>query len=73
MTTAVTHEISADLRGCRRVKRFFPTGRKLDARACATGAKGEVLLVVTDSRHPRESTFWLDDDLPHVRRWAEGK
>ncbi|MGG8405297.1 M24 family metallopeptidase, partial [Streptomyces sp. 12297] len=29
--------------------------------------------VVTDSRDPEESAFWLDDDLPHVRRWAEGK
>ncbi|MCB5163261.1 aminopeptidase P family protein [Streptomyces bambusae] len=38
-----------------------------------TGAKFEELLVVTDSRDPQESAFWLDDDLPHVRRWAEGK
>ncbi|MFF5447420.1 M24 family metallopeptidase [Streptomyces sp. NPDC012888] len=36
-----------------------------------TGAKFEELLVVTDSRDPEESAFWLDDDLPHVRRWAE--
>lgn len=28
------------------------------------GAKWEELLVVTDS-----DAFWLDDDLPHVRRW----
>ncbi|MEU6056540.1 M24 family metallopeptidase [Streptomyces sp. NPDC047097] len=34
-----------------------------------TGAKFEELLVVTDSRDPEESAFWLDDDLPHVRRW----
>ncbi len=33
-----------------------------------TGAKFEELLVVTDSRDPQESAFWLDDDLPHVRR-----
>ncbi|WP_415947622.1 M24 family metallopeptidase [Streptomyces sp. KLOTTS4A1] len=35
-----------------------------------TGAKFEELLVVTDSADPAESAFWLDDDLPHVRRWA---
>ena len=29
------------------------------------GAKFEELLVVTD-----DNAFWLDDDLPHVRRWA---
>lgn len=29
------------------------------------GAKFEELLVVTDS-----DAFWLDDDLPHVRRWT---
>lgn len=29
------------------------------------GAKWEELLVVTDS-----DAFWLDDDVPHVRRWA---
>ncbi|MBQ0864338.1 M24 family metallopeptidase [Streptomyces smyrnaeus] len=33
-----------------------------------TGAKFEEILVVTDSRDPEESAFWLDDDLPHVRR-----
>ncbi|MBO7935229.1 M24 family metallopeptidase [Streptomyces antibioticus] len=38
-----------------------------------TGAKFEEILVVTDSSDPEESAFWLDDDLPHVRRWAEGK
>jgi Xaa-Pro aminopeptidase len=38
-----------------------------------TGAKFEEILVVTDSRDPVESAFWLDDDLPHVRRWAEEK
>ncbi|MEU2515193.1 M24 family metallopeptidase [Streptomyces syringium] len=38
-----------------------------------TGAKFEELLVVTDSRDPEESAFWLDDDLPHVRRWQEEK
>ncbi|MCI3224661.1 M24 family metallopeptidase [Streptomyces sp. NP-1717] len=37
-----------------------------------TGAKFEEILVVTDSRDPAQSAFWLDDDLPHVRRWAEG-
>ncbi|WFB11671.1 aminopeptidase P family protein [Streptomyces sp. LX-29] len=36
-----------------------------------TGVKFEELLVVTDSRDPEESAFWLDDDLPHVRRWNE--
>lgn len=29
------------------------------------GAKFEELLVVTD-----DDAFWLDDDLPHVRRWS---
>jgi Xaa-Pro aminopeptidase len=29
------------------------------------GAKFEELLVVTD-----DDAYWLDDDLPHVRRWA---
>ena len=29
------------------------------------GAKWEELLVVTDS-----DAYWLDDDLPHVRRWT---
>ncbi|WP_329441982.1 M24 family metallopeptidase [Streptomyces canus] len=38
-----------------------------------TGAKFEEILVVTDSRDPEQSAFWLDDDLPHVRRWAEAK
>ncbi|MFJ5774713.1 M24 family metallopeptidase [Streptomyces sp. NPDC093094] len=38
-----------------------------------TGAKFEEILVVTDSRDPGESAFWLDDDLPHVRRWAKEK
>ncbi|RST17859.1 M24 family metallopeptidase [Streptomyces sp. WAC05374] len=37
-----------------------------------TGATFEELLVVTDARDPEESAFWLDDDLPHVRRWTEG-
>ncbi|CAM5442292.1 MULTISPECIES: M24 family metallopeptidase [Streptomyces] len=36
-----------------------------------TGAKFEEILVVTDSEDPEQSAFWLDDDLPHVRRWAE--
>jgi hypothetical protein len=48
-----------------------------------TGAKFEEILVVTDSRDPEHSAFWLDDDLPRgsprarsferggVRRWAE--
>jgi hypothetical protein len=30
----------------------------------AVGAKFEELLVVTD-----DGAYWLDDDLPHVRRW----
>lgn len=30
------------------------------------GAKFEELLVITDS-----DAYWLDDDLPHVRRWQE--
>lgn len=30
------------------------------------GAKWEELLVVTDS-----DAWWLDDDVPHVRRWAQ--
>ncbi|MFF0091876.1 M24 family metallopeptidase [Streptomyces canus] len=38
-----------------------------------TGAKFEEILVVTDSSDPEQSAFWLDDDLPHVRRWAEAK
>jgi hypothetical protein len=29
------------------------------------GAKFEELLVVT-----KDDAYWLDDDLPHVRRWA---
>ncbi|CCB75902.1 conserved protein of unknown function [Streptantibioticus cattleyicolor NRRL 8057 = DSM 46488] len=33
------------------------------------GAKFEEILVVTDSADPAESAFWLDDDLPHVKRW----
>jgi Xaa-Pro aminopeptidase len=32
------------------------------------GAKFEELLVVTD-----DDAFWLDDDLPHTRRWAARK
>ncbi|MEV5509125.1 M24 family metallopeptidase [Streptomyces orinoci] len=36
-----------------------------------TGAKFEELLVVTDSRDPVESAFWLDEDLPHLRHRAE--
>ncbi|WP_406437836.1 aminopeptidase P family protein [Streptomyces sp. NBC_00631] len=38
-----------------------------------TGAKFEEILVVTDSRDPEQSAFWLDDDLPHTRRWAEDR
>ncbi|MFJ6100355.1 M24 family metallopeptidase [Streptomyces sp. NPDC092359] len=37
-----------------------------------TGAKFEEILVVTDSGDLEQSAFWLDDDLPHVRRWNEG-
>ena len=29
------------------------------------GAKFEELMVVTE-----DDAYWLDDDLPHVRRWA---
>jgi len=29
------------------------------------GAKFEELMVVT-----ADDAYWLDDDLPHVRRWA---
>ncbi|MER5357350.1 hypothetical protein [Streptomyces sp. NPDC002785] len=36
-----------------------------------TGAKFEKILGVTDSKDPEQNAFWLDDDLPHVRRWAE--
>ncbi|MBA0052742.1 M24 family metallopeptidase [Streptomyces sp. AJS327] len=36
-----------------------------------TGAKFEELLVVTDSSDPEQRAFWLDDDLPHVRRWQD--
>ncbi|WP_392671702.1 M24 family metallopeptidase [Streptomyces sp. LN785] len=36
-----------------------------------TGVKFEEILVVTDSKDPGQSAFWLDNDLPHVRRWAE--
>ncbi len=32
------------------------------------GIKFEELLVVTD-----DAAYWLDDDLPHVRRWAQLK
>jgi hypothetical protein len=38
-----------------------------------TGAKFDEILVVTDSRDPEQSAFWLDNDLPHVRRWAKEK
>lgn len=34
-------------------------------------AEFEGILVVTDSRDPEQSTFWRDNDLPRVRRWAE--
>ncbi|RJL30365.1 M24 family metallopeptidase [Bailinhaonella thermotolerans] len=34
----------------------------------AVGAKFEELLVVTE-----DDAHWLDDDLPHVRRWAAGE
>jgi Xaa-Pro aminopeptidase len=33
---------------------------------CDIGVKWEELLVVTD-----DDAYWLDDDLPHVRYWAE--
>ncbi|GKQ38617.1 hypothetical protein ALMP_51480 [Streptomyces sp. A012304] len=86
MTTAVTRELSADLRVFRlRACRWSPyrfsdhpprpvlwaVEPHPDFRG--TGATFEELRVVTDSRGPRQSAFWLDDDLPHVRRWAEGK
>ncbi|MFE7130594.1 hypothetical protein ACFVIM_07030 [Streptomyces sp. NPDC057638] len=35
-----------------------------------TGATGEELLGVTDSRDPRESAIWRDDDLPQARPTA---
>ncbi|MFJ8605244.1 M24 family metallopeptidase [Streptomyces shenzhenensis] len=50
-----------------------------------TGAKFEEILVVTDSRDPEQSAFWLDDDPPWgspragecerggMRRWAEDR
>lgn len=38
-----------------------------------TGAKFEEILVGTGSADLRESTFWLDEDLPHTRRWAEAQ
>ncbi|MER0481335.1 M24 family metallopeptidase [Streptomyces sp. Edi2] len=36
-----------------------------------TGAKFEEILVVTDSKDPQESAFWLDDHVPHVRHRQE--
>lgn len=48
----------------------FPD-RRLGLRG--TGAQFEEILVVTGSRDPGKSTFRLDDDPPHTRRWAEGK
>ena len=36
-----------------------------------TGAKFEEILVVTDSADPEQSAFWLDDELPHVKRWKQ--
>ena len=48
-----------------------PVGGRAAPRFRGTGAKFEEILVVTDSRDPEQSAFWLDDDLPHVRRWAE--
>ncbi|MFI1930688.1 hypothetical protein [Streptomyces sp. NPDC020330] len=45
--------------------------RRVQGAAAGTGAKFEEILVVTDSRDPEQSAFWLDDDLPHVRRWTE--
>ncbi|ANB07321.1 Xaa-Pro aminopeptidase [Streptomyces ambofaciens] len=35
------------------------------------GARSEEIRVVADSADPEASAFRLDDDLPHVRRWAE--
>jgi hypothetical protein len=35
------------------------------------GFEFEEILVVTDSEDPGQSAFRLDDDPPHVRRWAE--
>jgi hypothetical protein len=32
------------------------------------GVKFEELLVVTD-----DDAYWLDDDLPHVRRWTKAR
>ena len=49
-----------------------PTPRRV-GQLLGQGAKFEEILVVTDSEDPEQSAFWLDDDLPHVRRWAEDK
>ncbi|KUN81749.1 hypothetical protein [Streptomyces griseoruber] len=54
MPTAVTGELSAELRGWCGSDVFSP--RLFGFR-----------------RDPEESAFWLDDDLPHVRRWAEAE
>lgn len=48
-----------------------PPGGRTHLGFRGTGAKFEEILVVTDSRDPEESAFWLDDDPPHTRRWAE--
>jgi len=36
--------------------------------ASSIGVKWEEILVVTE-----DDAFWLDDDLPHVRRWADAR
>jgi hypothetical protein len=48
-------------------------GRTPNSGFRGTGAEFEEILVATDSDDPRERAFRLDDDLPHVRRWARGK
>ncbi len=80
-TTAGTRELSAELRGFRRVQwspyrlsdhppRPGLWAVELPLRFRGTGAKFEEILVVTESADPEESAFWLDGDLPHVRGWA---
>ena len=51
-------------RGCGRSSRTSDSG----ARARSSRRSWS-----SPTQGPRESAFWLDDDLPHVRRWAEEK
>ncbi|MGW3493317.1 hypothetical protein [Streptomyces sp. NPDC001020] len=41
-------------------------------RRLASGC-AETVVTPGDFRDPEQSAFWLDDDLPHMRRWAEDK